>query len=857
MNDNVRHARRRRWAGDLLVIVVTAVYVLLVPIVLATVFGSPLPSAWTSDQLLAMRGLLDLLLVLAWIAWAVQAANLARAFARHVRHGLDPARPMSLTEQWAVRFAGACLVIATLLGVGATASSAAPVRPPVTHASVVTAPVPVVPTAVPPAAPQPPVATDQTYTVTAGDTLWSIAERLYGSGTRFPLIAAANLGHVMDDGRVFDTESLIFPGWVLTIPPPPNSAASPPAQAPAPVPAPAPLSSPAPSDPTGDHPQSSSDRSGHHDQHHSTERQHPSHIAASDHGGRYHLDLPAEGLLAAGVLGSAVLAWRVARNRRVTRISRQPGQVGPPLKPNSQSASSAIAPFGDLPALEMLALGLSHLTRAINDEQAAAPSVRLIRVGADGLELLLTRPEPNAPGAFRSFPGDGGEDGWSWVLDATEDVRSLDGVRDGEPWLAALVVVGELGGDTYLLPVEPGVVIVVDGPQAPTCVAAMEAVASAWEWTGGRLVVTADPHVVREEARLMGNPEETVERIRVLYFGDPEQLEDDDRRRVGTVTIGSAEAGDVHLHCDQSGTRIEPYGLLLSSSALSPEAAATAAELLRESEVGPVTPTEPAEQPDPVPAGSELAETVPGAVEVRLLAPVPRVTGAEGPVPANRADRALELLAYLALAGGPVPADEARTEALSTGGHEGSVHTLRLVASTLRRWIGPDHIPNATRAGYEVRGITTDLGRLRLAVSLAMTTGDDQKRVDLLRPALELIEGRPLSRVTMGWGWWTAVYESQARDAACDAACILAPILADAGDGRGAAWAINQARIVDPWSEVLYRTAILCAGQTRNAGWVVREMRACESMIDDLVPGASPSAATVEAYHYALDLSAA
>ena len=52
----------------------------------------------------------------------------------------------------------------------------------------------------------------QTYTVKSGDTLWAIAERFYGQGSRWTVIHEANRGLISDP-------DMIQPGWVLTIPP--------------------------------------------------------------------------------------------------------------------------------------------------------------------------------------------------------------------------------------------------------------------------------------------------------------------------------------------------------------------------------------------------------------------------------------------------------------------------------------------------------------------------------------------------------------------------------------------------------------------------------------------------------------
>ena len=52
----------------------------------------------------------------------------------------------------------------------------------------------------------------QMYTVQKGDTLWKIAEKFYGNGSKYPEIVKANSPPVKNP-------DLIQPGWVLRIPP--------------------------------------------------------------------------------------------------------------------------------------------------------------------------------------------------------------------------------------------------------------------------------------------------------------------------------------------------------------------------------------------------------------------------------------------------------------------------------------------------------------------------------------------------------------------------------------------------------------------------------------------------------------
>ena len=61
----------------------------------------------------------------------------------------------------------------------------------------------------PPPPPPPPPPAPRTYTVVSGDTLWAIAERFYGDGSKYQVIA---------DASGISNPDLIHPGQELTIP---------------------------------------------------------------------------------------------------------------------------------------------------------------------------------------------------------------------------------------------------------------------------------------------------------------------------------------------------------------------------------------------------------------------------------------------------------------------------------------------------------------------------------------------------------------------------------------------------------------------------------------------------------------
>lgn len=52
---------------------------------------------------------------------------------------------------------------------------------------------------------------DRTYTVVSGDTLWKIAERMYGNGSQYMKIFEANTDLLENPDRIFPGQKLIIP----------------------------------------------------------------------------------------------------------------------------------------------------------------------------------------------------------------------------------------------------------------------------------------------------------------------------------------------------------------------------------------------------------------------------------------------------------------------------------------------------------------------------------------------------------------------------------------------------------------------------------------------------------------------
>jgi DNA-binding SARP family transcriptional activator len=146
-------------------------------------------------------------------------------------------------------------------------------------------------------------------------------------------------------------------------------------------------------------------------------------------------------------------------------------------------------------------------------------------------------------------------------------------------------------------------------------------------------------------------------------------------------------------------------------------------------------------------------------------------------------------------------------------------------------------------------GVTTDAQRATALALEGSRAEDPADAMELLRAALALVEGEPMANALSGYTWWDAEGHG-ARLAAVlvNAANDLAALAVDAGLFDLAQWGLSQARLVDPYSEALSRTAMQVAAAAGDADRLRREWRECQRRVDELDPGSSPSPRTERLY---------
>jgi nucleoid-associated protein YgaU len=153
------------------------------------------------------------LLAAGWVCWGMVVASVALEVPAALRGRTRRRRVRGLG--WSQHMVAVLLSgIALTASVGAAGAVSASATTPGISVPVQTGD----PAQQPTRAVQPAPHTGPTHTVSAGETLWSIAEEYLGDGTQWARLAELNDGRRMPDGQVFDADRTIRAGWQLRLP---------------------------------------------------------------------------------------------------------------------------------------------------------------------------------------------------------------------------------------------------------------------------------------------------------------------------------------------------------------------------------------------------------------------------------------------------------------------------------------------------------------------------------------------------------------------------------------------------------------------------------------------------------------
>ncbi len=633
-----------------------------------------------------------------------------------------------------------------------------------------------------------------THAVQPGDTLWSIADDDMADGADWTAIAALNLGRDMADGTRFVDPDHIRPGWQLRVP----------------------LAAAAP------------------------ER------AASGHsrtGGSAHSDEHLPELIALG-LGSIACA-ALARRARRHRVDPFTGELDLERSPSEEAVDAAalLHRFDGVPALHSFEVANRLLGWSLRDEPAGAVA-RAICVSPSGVTFWLREPRTDAPHGFVALA-----DGMAWHVahGAVPDYVAHS------PHVPLALPVGDDVEGTWLVGLGSGDVLPLLGESAPSLLRAARSAVSAWDWSD-MILVTDEP-----EDPGLRSPAGSGAPYR-LFFGDPRSLPPEAAPHAAVVTTATVAASDLTVLVDRQGATLHPMARVVRPWLQSAEAGRRIEELTAPAAEPDLDPGSPAvtvvtaAMPEDSRGTSALA---PGAVDVRLLTMSPRLEGLHEDLPPNRARRAVELVAYLALHQPDViTGDRLRTRVLGSSDSDAASKTLFNTAHAARRAMGVDELgeplfPAGSRNGlYQVSPrVTVDVRRAMALAARGASVDDPALAIAHYRAALELVEGEPLANALSGYSWWEAEgHGGRIATVLVDAACSMATLASEGGHFELAHWGLERARLLEPYSETLSRAAMQLAAAEGDADRLRLEWRECLRMVDALDPGSTPSLRTESLY---------
>jgi hypothetical protein len=551
-------------------------------------------------------------------------------------------------------------------------------------------------------------------------------------------------------------------------------------------------------------------------------------------------------------LVAAAYLYRIRRRRAQARAARGDDETVAAPDPAAVRLEAHLAPFADAPVLEWLELANRHLTAALRAERrsARAPRIGVVRVGPDGVEVRLDEAVDWAPGSFTLA-----DDGKSWRLAATVDRAILWPVACEElAWLPLLLPVGDDASGTYLLHLEPGDVVSLEGPEAPSMLAAWVETAKSWPWVE-QVCLARDTETAEALAPLFFGQCTPEERATVLFTGDPSVLSESAAGTVASVTSNPSRA-TTRVKVTAEGAVIEPFGITVRPCRLDSASAAVLAaindeRLIRVVDEEADVPGESAKKVRGVTALGPSADLVgAGPIEVQLLTFTPQILGLSTPLPTSKAVRITELVAWLGLQGTKGSTSASMLDHGIVGAT--STKTLYNMVSAARTALGTDAsgvsrlIADRSTGVYRLaEDVTVDVLRFVQMANSGIDSEDPHAAAELCRAALGLIDDTPVGNGSGRYGWWSSLWEARIGRLATKAAGRLAE-LARLGviDLEAARAGIERARLAADGEGELHRVAMVLEAWAGSEERVEREWGVACAQADDLEAGSAPSAAT-------------
>lgn len=199
----------------------------------------------------------------------------------------------------------------------------------------------------------------------------------------------------------------------------------------------------------------------------------------------------------------------------------------------------------------------------------------------------------------------------------------------------------------------------------------------------------------------------------------------------------------------------------------------------------------------------------------------------------------VELAAYLACHSESVrTAEQVQAALWPLAGSRGdvSLDTVRQHLSRLRRCVGEDNLPDATRAGGYRFGekVASDWMRFQ-ALAEAARRAEGVRSAGLRRDALGLVRGAPFSGVPAGsYGWaWEELLVARMEAAVTDVAHRLAVEELAAGRPRLADWAAGRGLLAVPTDEILLADRMTAARELSGRPGLDRAWRDAKAVLGE------------------------